>query len=412
MRERRLAAASLAASLLLLGACSAEREGQTAPLPTGDPTAPSEATAPPSTPSTTEPAPTTATTTLPTTGTTVTTTTEPSKRTTTTTTTSPAKRTTTTTTTTSTLPPVRGAHNPKCVVRLRPGDSLSLIADAVDNRAVTVASLQRENGIADPNQINAGDLLDICVRNKIDDVSGDRRVPTEERPTSPGGPITSDGVEGQQQKLNQLFSGLGFPSLAVDGDSGPYTEQALCAARLALNLPVGRSDMEVGGTEEQALMAATGISIPPGAPTWASRWVLIDQTCQVMFVGEGSSRIVFVFPTSTGESGHETRPQDGSTVFRYDPALDNDGWHNSSIYPVEADNPLNGNMYKPLYFDNGQAIHGANNVPPSPASKGCARLPVSSQDALIGWLGLGDVTEPTYDEGRIGLVVSVQGSYL
>ena len=118
-----------------------------------------------------------------------------------------------------------------------------------------------------------------------------------------------------------------------------------------------------------------------------------------MFVGEGSSRIVFVFPTSTGEEGHETRLQDGSTVFRYDPALENDGWHNSSVYPVEADNPLNGNMYKPLYFDAGQAIHGANSVPPSPASKGCARLPVSSQDALIGWLGLGDVVRADIRRG-------------
>ena len=44
-------------------------------------------------------------------------------------------------------------------------------------------------------------------------------------------------------------------------------------------------------------------------------------------------------------------------LFRYDPATDNGGWHDSASYPVEVDNPLNGNMYKPLYFnDDGQAI--------------------------------------------------------
>ena len=38
-------------------------------------------------------------------------------------------------------------------------------------------------------------------------------------------------------------------------------------------------------------------------------------------------------------------------------------------------------MYKPLYFDNGQAIHGANTVPTSPASHGCARLRVHDQES-------------------------------
>ncbi|MGH8240511.1 MAG: L,D-transpeptidase, partial [Steroidobacteraceae bacterium] len=139
--------------------------------------------------------------------------------------------------------------------------------------------------------------------------------------------------------------------------------------------------------------------------------VLIDRTCQVMFAGEGDSRLVHVFPTSTGSSGFETRLQDGSQVFRFDPARGNNGWHNSYDYPVSGDNPLNGNMYMPLYFDNGQAIHGANNVPPSPQSKGCARLRVANQDALVDWLGLRDVGQPVWDEDEIGLVVSVQGRF-
>jgi hypothetical protein len=32
----------------------------------------------------------------------------------------------------------------------------------------------------------------------------------------------------------------------------------------------------------------------------ADRWVLIDRTCQIMFVGEGTQKLQFVFPTSTG----------------------------------------------------------------------------------------------------------------
>jgi len=170
--------------------------------------------------------------------------------------------------------------------------------------------------------------------------------------------------------------------------------------------------MAPGGAEEQALMTAGSLSIPAGAPTGAGRWALIDQTCQVMFVGEGNDRIVFVFPTSTGLAEFPTRNQSGSRAFRYDPALANDGWHDSLDYPAGEDNPLNGNMYKPIYFDSGQAIHGANNVPPEPRSHGCARLRVGDQDALVLYLGLGDVEREMWNgRDRIGLTVTVQGRY-
>ena len=69
-------------------------------------------------------------------------------------------------------------------------------------------------------------------------------------------------------------------------------------------------------------------------------------------------------------------------------------------------------MYKPLYFDRGQAIHGANNVPTSPQSKGCARLRVEHHDMLIAWLGLADVSGPVDNRGRINVTVNVQGAYV
>jgi lipoprotein-anchoring transpeptidase ErfK/SrfK len=68
-------------------------------------------------------------------------------------------------------------------------------------------------------------------------------------------------------------------------------------------------------------------------------------------------------------------------------------------------------MYKPIYFSNGQAIHGANNVPPQPASKGCVRLSVDNQNALVGWLGLGDTADVVWAESRIDLLVTTQGAF-
>lgn len=309
--------------------------------------------------------------------------------------------------------PVPGVHDPACVMQVLAGDSLSSIVDLVAVDGLTVAAVQTENGIADANLIRAGDLLDICAGNEINDIAGGPRLPPPPPAPAgaPTGPVTGSGVEAQQQQLNALFGGYGLNTLPVDGDSGRLTRQQLCAARVALGLPASRSDMTPGSAEEQVLMSARGLPVPAGAPTSAGRWALIDVTCQVMFVGEGATRVVYVFPTSTGSEGFETRRQSGSRVFRFDPALDNGGWHDSVDYPVPSDNPLNGNMYKPLYFDSGQAIHGANNVATDPRSKGCARLRVGDQQTLVDWLGLGDAGGPTYDGGRIGLSVSVQGAY-
>jgi hypothetical protein len=287
---------------------------------------------------------------------------------------------------------------------VQPGDSLSLIADGINDPTVTADSLRSENGVADVDVIHAGDVLDVCPGNQIDDLTGEQRG-------VPAAAVGSSGVAAQQEKLNQLFAGYGLPALAVDGVSGPFTRQQLCAARMALHLPISRADMAPGSAEEQALMSAQSIAIPQDAAVGSSRWVVVSKTCQILFAGEGSDRVTFVFKASTGETGWETSNQQLVRAFRYDPALENDGWHNSTKFPVEEDNPLNGNMYRPLYFHRGQAIHGANNVPPEPASKGCVRLRPESQDALVAWLGLEGIDGPTYNRDRINLAVSVHGEY-
>jgi hypothetical protein len=283
---------------------------------------------------------------------------------------------------------------------------LSLIADRFDDETITVPTVRAENGI-EGETIYPGQLLDICVDNGLDDITGSER----ERNPAVVASETTAAIVAQQTKLNELFTGLGIRDLVVDGVSGPVTRQRLCAARLSLGLPVTLTDMEPGSQEEATLMAADELQFPFTTALNSERWILIDRTCQIMFVGESFTDLTFVFPTSTGEIGYETRDQDRSRVFRFDPALDNNGWHNSTTFPVDVDNPLNGNMYKPLYFDGGQAIHGANNVPTTPQSKGCARLRPVDQDLLIDWLGLADADGPTNSADRINVTVNVQGAY-
>jgi hypothetical protein len=306
----------------------------------------------------------------------------------------------------STTEPALDVYDPLCVVKVQSGESLSLIADRFDDDTVRVDTISAENDLVD-NTIFPDQLIDVCVDNGLDDRTGEARAPNQVLVEE----ATRANVELQQAKLNELFAGTGMPELTIDGASGAVTRQRLCAARLALGLPVSTLDMEAGSAEEQAMMAAPSLLVPTSSAMNAEHWVLVDETCQVMFVGSGPTQIQFVFPTSTGQPGFETRPQDQSEVYRYDPAFENGGWHNSTEFPVPEDNPINGNMYKPLYFDGGLAIHGANNVPTSPQSKGCPRLRLEHQDLLIDWLGAGDITRPV-GGSTVKLTVNIQGKYV
>ena len=308
----------------------------------------------------------------------------------------------------TTTEPEPEIFDPACVVEVKELDSLGLIADAFDDETVNVVALRAENNLPTAD-IEVGQLLDVCTGNGLDDITGEQRTDPDEAVVAAA---VRQNVEIQQLKLNKLFADIGTPELLVDGVSGPVTRQRLCAARLAMGLEVNTTNMAAGTEEERVLLAADELPMPFTSALNQPKWILIDRTCQFMFVGEGAEQLAFGFATSTGSEGFETRDQDQARAFRFDPAVDNGGWHDSSDFPVAADNPLNGNMYRPLYFDSGQAIHGANNVPTSPQSKGCARLRTSNQDQLVEWLGLAAATTPIWNERNISVAVNVQGEYV
>lgn len=321
----------------------------------------------------------------------------------------------TTTTTTTTIPPVTAppttvdpittVHDRACVRTATDGDTLEKLAASL-GKDVTLRSLWYENGFIDT--LTPGQLVDICPDNGINDLDGTAQL----RAAHPDAKAALQAVIKQQQaKVNELFKPYGTRPLTVDGVPGPSTGQRLCAARLLLGLKVSVDDMEPASSEMAALMAATEVKAPKSDVRGATRWALIDKTCQMMFIGAGKD-LTFIFPTSTGGPDTETRLTKGSPVFRYNPAVENGGWHNSSQYPVGVDNPLNGNLYKPLFFNYGQAIHGAGSVPPRPASKGCARLTTGDQDKLISWLGLAKRTTETWYPKDINMMVAVQGEFV
>ena len=338
---------------------------------------------------------------------------------------------------------VEGVNNPKCVVRITAGMSLGRIAKtySTPGHKLTTAILQKENGITNPDLIKTDELIDICP-DGVNDIDGSKREPATTAPavtvevapvtlataapdtapatTKPPVPVApaptapSDsgrlpsGIKAEQTRLNQLLVPLGMMALTVDGIAGDRTKQGLCTARWLMGLPETFAVMQPGSDEEKILMTA-GLSVPDGTPANAARWGYINQTCQSAIYGEKGT-IVFVFPDSTGKALTAT---DNGTykAFRYDPAVANAGWHNSSEFPVDTNSTLLGNMYKPIYFKDGKAVHGALNVPPLPASHGCVRNVVTNQDKLVTWLGYDGITAETFNAKILNFTIVIKGAW-
>ena len=294
-------------------------------------------------------------------------------------------------------------YDPTCVVKVQPDDNLISIAARVVDETVDPETIKAENGLAS-NVINLGQLLDVCVDNGINDVTGEARG---ER----NAVIVQREVMAQQAKLNELFAGYGIRELLIDGVSGPVTRQRLCAFRLAAGLPVSTADMIGGSDEEQAMMATTVLPIPFTSAILAERWVLIDRTCQIMFVGEGTQKLQFVFPTSTGQPGFETRDRDpvagiqvrpGAQQRRLarQPHLSGGGGQSAQRQHVQAA------LLRPRPGDPRRQQRADLTAEPR-----VRRLRVEHMDMLLAWLGLADASGPVGSRDRINLTVNVQGTW-
>ena len=92
-------------------------------------------------------------------------------------------------------PPRRPPGRPtrRCIYTIAPGDSLNAIVTNLGNPDLSVDAVALENGIGDPNVINAGDPIDVCPGNGIDDITGALRAPPD---TTPEPEPETDGAAG------------------------------------------------------------------------------------------------------------------------------------------------------------------------------------------------------------------------
>ncbi len=167
-------------------------------------------------------------------------------------------------------------------------------------------------------------------------------------------------VRAMQERLAELGYDVGTP----DGQWGARTSYSLMAFQKVEGLTRDGQD----GPETQAALAKA--SKPgPMVPGGAANRIEVDVARQVLFhwVNGSLSRIL---PVSTGND--EYYCVDGECSVAVTPGGSFRIGRKAAGLEVA---PL-GELWWPMYFNGGIAIHGSPSIPPYPASHGCVRIPM------------------------------------
>lgn len=119
-------------------------------------------------------------------------------------------------------------------------------------------------------------------------------------------------------------------------------------------------------------------SVPKAHVNLNTQHLEVDLDHQVLFVVDSNDQVNRILPVSTGNGKLFDYPGKG-TEFARTPRGDFKvyykvtGWKKSQL----------GLMFNPMYFIGGFAVHGANDVPPKPASHGCIRIPMFAAEEMF-----------------------------
>jgi peptidoglycan hydrolase-like protein with peptidoglycan-binding domain len=202
------------------------------------------------------------------------------------------------------------------------------------------------------------------------------------------------GMRGAAVKeLQRRLRELGYVPGKIDGRYGGSTQAAVWAFQKVQGFkPSSTVATKTWGALEHP--KAPKILVPSGAPDR----VEINLTKQIMVLyAAGNVKLISHISSGSGIpyveyavwNGKRTRFS-GAAVTptgNFKTTWRVSGWHRSYL----------GQLYNPIFFNGGIALHGALSVPLYPASHGCVRLPMAVAEILPGMLGKG---VPVHVRGR------------
>jgi len=190
----------------------------------------------------------------------------------------------------------------------------------------------------------------------------------DQPPPSPPSPQPPGAESPETRALQQRLADLGFlPPGAVDGRAGPQTRSAV----VAFQKWSGIARDGVAGLATRNALASAQRPAPISSGTGPRVEVLLDR--QVALYIDGS-RVARILDVSTGKPGFET-PVGVWGVTRKE--------ERSWSVPYKVWLPW------ASYFVGGVAFHEYPDVPPTPASHGCVRVPRADAEWLYRQLSTG-----------------------
>ena len=170
---------------------------------------------------------------------------------------------------------------------------------------------------------------------------------------------------------------LGYWLNKADGIADASTRHAVTAFQ---KVEGRKRTGKLSRADFEALLSAAK-PVPSDMPN--KRHIEVDITKQVLFLFDDAGEIEKIVPVSTGNE--ERYFQDGK--WQVAKTVKGDFKVLRKINGVRRA-PL-GNLYYPLYFYEGWAIHGSNSVPAQPASHGCVRVPRGADIMLFRTVPIG-----------------------
>jgi peptidoglycan hydrolase-like protein with peptidoglycan-binding domain len=176
---------------------------------------------------------------------------------------------------------------------------------------------------------------------------------------------------GSVKELQQRLADLGYDIGPIDGAAGARTYYTIMAFQKVEGL--SRT-----GEDSADLRDALAKASPPGpmVPGGAANRIEIDLDRQVLFLWRGGalSRILSV---STGNGEYYCTDEGGC-----DTAITPTGQFRIGRKASGLEVSHLGELWDPMYFYGGIAIHGSPSIPPYPASHGCVRVPMYASSSL------------------------------
>lgn len=205
--------------------------------------------------------------------------------------------------------------------------------------------------------------FDQSLNHKPVPVASSTPTPTptpSETPTAAPLPPTNEEIQIALQDMK-------IPVGKIDGKFGLRTRQAICIWRELTGRDVNRNLPTQD--EQYAIVAQEDLMLPPDFVVGLN----INKTCQsAVWVKSPNRKWFEITIASTGQPGLET----DTGIFKVQWRVNR--WYESIAYP-------DGWMYRPLFFNKGQAVHGSEFdawVHPFPASHGCVRMLGAFIDSL------------------------------